>query len=104
MLWILDEEGNPVSVGMNFGAWSDWYEKDNRRELRKDVVGDAVVSTVFLGIAPCYGMSGNPVLWESMVLGGSLHLTCKRYSSAQDALEGHNALVLLVKTFGQKRS
>lgn len=100
MLWILDEKMNPVSVGMNFGAWSDWYEQDNRRELRKDVVDGVVVSTVFLGIDFCYGMSGNPVLWESMVLGGSLNLTCKRYDSAQAALEGHNALVLLVKTFG----
>jgi hypothetical protein len=102
MLWILDHDGNPVHLGMDFLEWSTWFEHNNR-EVRCDVVGGVLVATIFLGIDRSWEMSGKPVLWESMIFGGPLNLTCQCYDSAAAALEGHNELVLLVKNAGEKR-
>ena len=55
------------------------------------------VSTVFLGLDHAWN-SDVPVLWETMIFGGEHDQYQERYTSHEDALEGHKkALTLITK-------
>jgi len=58
--------------------------------------GRVTVSTVFLVLDHSHG-GPVPVLWESMAFGGPVDNDARRYTSAQDAVEGHAEMVALVK-------
>lgn len=53
-----------------------------------------LVSTVFLGVD--HALDGEPVLFETMILGGALHGTTWRYSTHQQAESGHEKVVNLI--------
>ena len=104
----LDEEGNVV-LEPDFLAWAFWFEhshestgKDNRI-LKKDHIGPAEISTVFLGLDHAFvpaGMPHDPVLWETMIFAAgsaSPHDEWQaRYSSKEDAIVGHVEAVDMV--------
>lgn len=71
-LYILSDTGAPVPEP-DVIKWGQWYE--NREACRVDSthVGNARVSTVFLGMDYSLGDAGGPILWETMVFGGPLH-------------------------------
>lgn len=57
--------------------------------MKQEYVAEFWVSTVFLGLDHSYG-KGPPILWETMVFGGSMRDEyMERYTSEQEALEGH---------------
>lgn len=72
------------------------FEKD--RHIGSDVIGRFYVSTVFLVINHSFG-DGPPLLWETMVFDRQgdeetgRDLCCERYSSREEALEGHRKIV-----------
>ena len=66
------------------------------KRVAKDAVGDAEISTVFLGINHQYG-DGPPVLWETMIFGGSHDQDQWRYISEQDARVGHERVVVALR-------
>ena len=89
-------DGNPVEEP-NLMVWASWFEThDKERRVAFDKMGSAKVSTVFLGLDHSFG-KGPPLLYETMVLGGSLNGTMDRYSDAESARQGHAAMVLRVK-------
>lgn len=53
-----------------------------------------LVSTVFLGVDRA--LDGEPVLFETMILGGALNGTTWRYSTHQQAESGHEKVVNLI--------
>ncbi|MFM4814743.1 hypothetical protein [Aeromonas dhakensis] len=53
-----------------------------------------LVSTVFLGVD--HALDGEPVLFETMILGGALNGTTWRYSTHQQAELGHEKVVNLI--------
>ena len=57
---------------------------------------DIVVSTVFLGLDHRFLGEGDPILFETMIFGGSLDQWQDRYTSWTDAKLGHNAAVTMV--------
>lgn len=59
-------------------------------------VRDWRVSTVFLGIDMRPIGDGPPILWETMIFGGTLDGEQWRYSSREQAERGHQAIVRLV--------
>ena len=64
--------------------------------VAKDEEGEVMVSTVFShGICHRWGDEGDPVLWETMIFGGEHDQYQERYTSYEDALEGHKAAVKL---------
>ena len=63
------------------------------RRLLYDVVGDAEVSTVFLGTDYRHLGDGPPILWETMIFGGAHDLRITRYTSKLAALQGHARIV-----------
>ena len=94
--YILDDAWNPVPV-TDVLAWGRWMET-HERHLSHDIQEDARdgktirISTVFLGIDHQFGLSGPPVLWETMVFGGVLDGYQDRYTSRAAALAGHQAV------------
>lgn len=97
--YILDNNNKPVAKPVLEA--SQWLEdNDNRRIVKRDEIGDILVSTVFLGLDHAWD-SDIPVLWETMIFGGEHDQYQERYTSYEDALEGHKkALTLITKENG----
>ncbi len=96
MSWyILDNNNKPVPAEMFVAA--KWMEDHpNRKIVKQEDVGDIHVSTVFLGLdhAMFWDKDKTPVLWETMIFGGTHDQEYQqRYTSYEDALEGHKVAV-----------
>ena len=86
--WIL--RGREI-VPAELMEWAKFYET-RERFMFNESVGDAKVSTVFLGLDHGYG-DGAPVLFESMIFGG-LHADSQwRYCTYGEAEAGHKRIV-----------
>ena len=94
--YILDNNNKPIPKPVLEAA--QWLEdNDHRRTVKRDEIGDILVSTVFLGLDHAWD-SDTPVLWETMIFGGEHNQYQDRYTSYEDALEGHKkALTLITK-------
>ena len=88
--YILDSNQDPVAEP-DLIVWAKWIERANKeRIVQKTEIGNSVVSTVFLGLDHSFGDdSGIPILYETMVFGGALADEEQRYSTKEQALEGH---------------
>ena len=100
MWYILDNNHKPVtSTGIES---SKWMEENPKRKTvgydkLKDINGDDVrVSTVFLGLDHSWN-GGKPILWETMIFNGEHDDYQERYTSHEDAVEGHKRALNLVK-------
>lgn len=99
--WILVGQ-TPIEV--NSKEWARWFEKNQERIVAQEKIGEAFVSTVFLGLDHSYSLNALrgdpdhvPELFESMVFGGQLDELCWRYRSYIEASVGHKKLVKAVK-------
>jgi|SRR3954469_11582606 hypothetical protein len=78
-------------------AVHDWrLESADQRRVAADEIGDARVSTVFLGLDHGYG-DGPPLIFETMIFGGQHDAYQERYSTWQEAEAGHKRAVVMVK-------
>lgn len=77
--------------------WARWYEKANRH-AGKTTIGEVTVSTVFLGLD--HSWDGKiPILFETMIFGDDKFEDYQeRYSTWDEAIEGHNKAVALIKS------
>jgi hypothetical protein len=98
LFYILDKDGNPVSEPDTM-KWGEFFENINCRGVGRTEVANVMVSTVFLGIDHQFG-DGPPILWETMVFGGTLDGEQRRYSSKEDAKRGHAEMVKKVESEG----
>ena len=78
-------------------TWSKFFESDTRL-IAKDQIGNARISTVFLGIDHSWGDKGPPVLFETMIFEGVHDQYQTRCCTYQEALEMHKIAVELVKS------
>jgi hypothetical protein len=99
MAWyILDENNKPIRS--NIVDCGEWLEKNpERKVVKQEHVDDIFVSTVFLGLDHAWPKDDvTPMLWETMIFGGEHDQYQDRYTSVEDALEGHQtALTLITK-------
>lgn len=87
--YILGTSGNPVPEE-NLLVWAQWFENNPaRRIVKKTRIGDSEVSTVFLGLDHSFGHESGPLIYETLVFGGSLANEMERCSTPAEALEGH---------------
>ena len=95
MAWyILDENNKPIrSTIVDCGEWLN--KNPERKAVKQENVDDVRISTVFLGLDHAWN-SDIPVLWETMIFGGEHDQYMDRYSSYEDALEGHQIALNLV--------
>ena len=91
-----DRQGKP----MGLMEWAEAF-KDNRVAL--DEIDGVRISTVWLGLNHRFG-PGAPLIFESMVFGGSMDEEQRRYSTEAEAIAGHAALVAEVKAAMAKES
>ena len=92
--YVLDAGGEVVRED-NLTKWGMWMESANRKLKRSEFEG-GYVSTVFLGLDNNF-RGGPPILWETMVFGGGLDGEMERYETREEALKGHEKMVLRVE-------
>lgn len=96
LYYVLDESNKPKPVA-DVIEWSDWM-KTHPNRIAYDKVGEAEVSTIFLGINHRFTEDGTPILWETMVFNGPLAGECSRYTSHSMAIAGHAATVARIRS------
>lgn len=67
--------------------WAKWFEKADRTVANTEK-NDVRVSTVFLGLDHSFG-DGPPLIFETMIFDGEHDGYQQRYSTWEDAEEGH---------------
>jgi len=96
MWYTLDENNKPIA-SISIIEASEWMENNpERKAVKQDKIGDVFISTVFLGLNHAWN-SDIPVLWETMIFGGEHDQYQDRYTSYEDALEGHKKALDLIK-------
>ena len=86
-----------TATGARPATWEEWrdariLDDEAAKRIAKDAVGEAEVSTVFLGLDHAFD-DGPPVLWETMIFGGEHSEDQWRYTSEQAARVGHERIV-----------
>jgi len=84
--YVLGVDGRPVGVD-DVEVWRQWMQTA-ARTVAVDATPDGRVSTVFLGLDHGWD-DGAPVLWETMIFGGSCDGWQWRHRSVEDARAGH---------------
>jgi hypothetical protein len=79
-------DGEPITML----EWAILWEGD--RHVAEAHIGDARVSTVWLGLNHRFIGDGPPLIYESMVFGGILDGERDRYTNWNAALAGHDQL------------
>lgn len=77
-------------------TWARWFENATNRRVAETHVGDMRISTVFLGLDHNFA-GGPPLLFESLVFDGTLDGEMERYTTWEEAEEGHTRLVNRVR-------
>lgn len=97
--YILGEDGKTPIAEPDLLKWAAWFETADRKVAQTNV-GGKYVSTVFLGVDHQSFSDEEPLFFETMVFsdGDSLDLACRRYSTWDEALAGHQAMVERVKS------
>ena len=86
-----DRQGNPIDLM----AWGESLETEKR--VRETTLPDGKwISTVWLGLNHNFCSPGPPLIFETMVFpkeGEYGELDCNRYSTEEEAIAGHEAMV-----------
>lgn len=73
------------------GMYTDFT---NDRKVANDTVGEAMVSTVFLGMDhDILQEESSPILFETMIFGGEHDDYMRRYHTYDEAQSGHHKIV-----------
>jgi hypothetical protein len=106
MHYLLDENKKPYQVSLIEAL--ELYKHPEMKVTKQDNFDGVRVSTVFLGMDHGWGDRNSPdyqpILWETMVFGGEYDDYQERYTSHEEALEGHQKMVELVKQSLQTKS
>lgn len=89
------KDGEPV-VEPDFLIWAEWNGNIDNRRVALTEIHDVQISTVFLGIDHSFG-GGTPVLFETMIFGGSLDQYQERYHTLEEAMIGHERAVEMAR-------
>lgn len=101
MIRYYDTQGRPLSDTL---AWARLFDQRAKSEddrwwrVGETKLGEDVkISTVWLGLDHQW-YDGPPIIFESMIFGGSLDEEMVRYSTWEQAEEGHAMLVRKART------
>jgi hypothetical protein len=96
--YILDDDHNLIATDVM--TWGEWFGTNGNRIVAKTVVGDAVVSTVCLGLDHNFYHGGPPLLFETMIFGGEHDEECWRCSTWDEAEAQHARVVADLDPYG----
>lgn len=102
-LYILDENQQPIAP-TTLEQWSKWRKDDNNLQVDLSIFYWGKVSTIFLGKDYSNFPNQKPQLFETMVFGGEHNGQFRRYSTWEQAVQGHKEVCMLVKAIGEKES
>jgi len=88
---------NGLVVPATVDEWAESFATDDRI-VDETYIRGIRISTVFLGIDYNFSCVGLPILYETMVFGGTLDQRCERYCSETEAKIGHRRWVDRAKT------
>lgn len=94
--FILDDAGKVQAVP-DCLTWARWFETAKRHVALDDLPGGVRVSTVFLGLDHGFGLTAQPLLFETMIFGGAHDEYQERYATRDEALAGHAKALALAK-------
>ena len=94
--WILVDREPIKSTLMEWGRWLELDPDESGRRIEATEIGDAKVSTVFLGIDHGFG-SGPPILFETMIFGGEHDQYQDRCCTYDQAKVMHTKAIWLVR-------
>lgn len=90
--YILNDDHTTKPVEMM--EWVVWASRGRATSVvKQDTIGDARVSTVFLGLNHAYLGQGAPLIFETMIFGGPEDGYQDRYSTWDQALKGHQKAI-----------
>jgi hypothetical protein len=90
--WIL--EGKKVKPA-SLEEWAQFLSQTEKRRLGHDrLTSKVLVSTVFLGLNHRFIDGGPPLVFETMIFGGPLDGEQYQYSEFDEAMQGHQKVVL----------
>ena len=92
-------EGHKAVECKDLKEWGEVQNIENRK-VKRETVGEADVSTVFLGLDHSFG-SGPPLLFETIVFGGNFDGEMNRYETWDEAVTGHDEMVQFLKDHNQ---
>lgn len=91
-----DVDGKPLEVL----EWAALFEQRRAGggwwQIGYTEIGEAMVSTVWCGIDHNFFDDGSPLIFETLVRGGPLDGEIERYSTKQEAADGHARWVAAV--------
>jgi len=97
---------NRVPVECGFLEWVEYFESPDRL-LNNTYIPFTRISTVFLGLDHSFYFGPEetePILFESMIFGGSFDSTQWRYATYQESQEGHKQLCEIAEKAVQAHS
>jgi hypothetical protein len=77
-------------------AWGQWFENMDNSRVAFTELENCEVSTVFLGLDHQWG-TGPPLLFETMIFGGSHNEYQERYATWEEAEDGHKRAIAMAK-------
>ena len=85
-----DRKGKKITQEKWLKLWKDPANK----VVKQDIIGDKIVSTVWLGLDHNFEPDGKPLIFETMIFGAfdggdGTEEFCRRYPNEFMALEGH---------------
>ena len=87
--WYRLNDKTPVPVELDEELEYLMNYEINMRVAESGDRGGIWVSTVFLGLDHSYNPDGPPILFETMIFGGPHNEYQERYSTWDEAIEGH---------------
>lgn len=93
--YILD--GHVAVPEPDLMKWAAWFEKKDSRRVANITLGEARISTVFLGIDHSFGYGGRPLLFETMIFGGAYNEYQTRCETWEEAEEMHAKAIRVVQ-------
>jgi len=94
-----DRKGNPIS----YADWAEAFSDYEYRVVKKTIIGDVEISTVWLGMDHGFRRNGPPIIFETMCFQRSDDGTREdfdfqdRYATEAQALKGHAEAVVAVE-------
>jgi hypothetical protein len=91
--FYFDKAGKPITLD-EFGAL---VANDTYKRVAETTIGEAWISTVWIGINSRWSGDGPPIIFETMIFGGPHDGYQYRYSTQDEALAGHARAETLVR-------
>jgi hypothetical protein len=95
--YILDENNNVIEADLT--TWAQFIGDERERSIvKQEYIGDLQVSTIFIGLD--HNLAGlitkgehRPHIFETMIFKDNKDIYCDRYSTWEEAKEGHQKAI-----------